>query len=169
MMKQVFVINDFPYLPISQKFAHVNVLLERLVCCHVGIIMDALINATIETIKITLATKSNKIRGLIAVKIPIIVSPILSTTTHSCFSLINNKGYSLFLSHLSQLPVEIWSGNLVPNTTDWFDNNGSTFIVFENISCYINASCFFSDIFMLVGIKRVLELWELSFWPGESR
>lgn len=58
---------------------------------------------------------------------------------------------------------------MVAYRANWLNYDGCTFIVSKDVLCDIKAACFFLSILFFVLPKRILQLWEFSLWPWESR
>jgi len=96
------------------------------------------------------------------------MGPVFTGSTHTCLGFIDDEADALSFSELSQLFVEVWSSHLVSKGADWLNHDCSDLVVGEQLFDTFEASILLSSIFLLKGIKRVLELWILSLWPWES-
>ena len=89
-VEKVTVLDYAPYFAVSQEINHVYSLGVRSL-----FIIKSVIEGRIETTKSRLSSESDKIRNLIVVKVPVIMSPVLSRGSHSGLGFVDNEWDSL--------------------------------------------------------------------------
>lgn len=132
--------------------------------------METIFEIREETTDARTLSEGDDISGIL--EVPVLVSPELTRRTDAGFGLVNNEGNSKFLGSTTDLSVEIWSGHLVIEGSDWLDNDSTDMLarvtaLLDNVLVGLDASVLLSSVLVLVGGNWELQLRERSSWPVE--
>ena len=128
-----------------------------------------MLHGRVETTDAALASEGHHVGWSLAV--PILMSPVLSTSSHTGFGFINDKYNTLVFGHGLNFLVESGSSDLVSIRTYWlnYDSANGSVSLRDEVFDLFNTSVFFLKIGSFVWSEWVLKLGEVGDGPVMGR
>jgi hypothetical protein len=135
LLEVITVLDFFPSSSKVKQLHHVDVLVKA---CALG--MESEFSRAVETAHSSFASEGNDVGGtaICLVKVPVIVSPHLTSLSKASSSLINDERNSLSSADSSNSLVENWSSTLVLKRSNGLNNHRAN--VFTGITLLSNLS-----------------------------